>query len=93
MHVIKSQMDWLKEHARFHGSDKTWYCKITNKPMLVHPIGRSIWERPFSGGFGEVRQVNHITCSGCDPNPNLPTHGRPIYEDELVEVGVATSPS
>jgi hypothetical protein len=45
--------------------------------------GRSVWIRPLSGGYGEVRKVFHTYCVTCnDPKPEIEL-GSPIYGDEL----------
>ena len=58
-------------------------CKVSGEPLQEIVTGRSIWIRPFGGGFGEVRRVAHLYC-GCEPKREPPTYGTPIYEDELV---------
>lgn len=62
-------------------------CRRCGKATLMVRVQyRSLWVRPFEGGFGEVGRVAEIYCSGCDPEPKLTTAGAPIYEDELLEV-------
>jgi hypothetical protein len=47
------------------------------------PVGRSMWDRPFMGGRGEVRPVFHPYCLTCkDERPKI-TLGEPLYSDEL----------
>ena len=47
--------------------------------------GRSVWVRPFDGGFGEVKNVGELYCPACDGRPEPPSYGTPIYSDEFVE--------
>ena len=54
------------------------------KRLMVYQTGRSIWFRPFTGGGGEVRPVQHFFLEG-EPQPSL-QYGAPIYEDELMDV-------
>ena len=58
-------------------------CRETGAPINVLTTGRSIWFKPFAGGGGEVRYIDHLYCSGCESAPNI-SYGTPIYEDELV---------
>jgi hypothetical protein len=77
-------MQWLREHANLDHR-VGWKCKTTGQPIKIALIGRSVWIRPFLGGYGEVRQVGHSYCPCCQPNFELPKLSTPIYEDELGE--------
>tara|TARA_B100000745_G_scaffold53689_1_gene31869 strand:+ start:1628 stop:1888 length:261 start_codon:yes stop_codon:yes gene_type:complete len=85
MKVTKADHDWLLEHAA-QNPDNTWVCKETGADIQYKEVGRSIWIRPFQGGFGEVLTVAHLYCPKCQPDFVAPTSGRPIFEDELVHV-------
>ena len=92
-------MPWIRksDHERFFadpakspiewkGEEKGWRVKGSDKKLMQSGVGRSIWERPFMGGGGEVRGVLHLFIEGePDPTEGM-THGNPIYEDELIEV-------
>ncbi len=86
MWLQKIQAEWLEEHAT-RGEDGKWRCKKTEAVVQFAATGRSIWVRPFGGGFGEVRPVAHLFCPGCTPEAEmkLPEYGTPIYEDELLQ--------
>lgn len=86
MWLIKSEKNWLIEHAE-QDKEGFWRCKKTNQLVQSAEIGRSIWIDGFSGGFGEVRTVTHLNCPGCHPNAVPPQYGEPIQENLLVEVG------
>ena len=86
MYIPISDSTWVEQHA-VQGEDGKWQCKETKAVIRIIVTGRSIWIRPFTGGFGEVRKVGHLYCPKCTPNTNPPQYGAPIYEDELVQVG------
>ena len=76
---VKSPIEW-------RGKAKGWREKGSDKKLMQCATGRSIWERPFMGGSGEVRSVQHLYIEG-EPNPTEGmTYGSPIYEDEIMEV-------
>jgi hypothetical protein len=76
---VKSPIEWK-------GVDRGWCEKETGKKLMQVSMGRSIWTRPFEGGGGEVRSVQHLYIEG-EPNPTEGmTQGSPIYEDEIMEV-------
>lgn len=91
-------MPWIRkvDHERFFADKakspvewregKGWYVKGSNKKLMQSATGRSIWERPFMGGSGEVRSVQHLYIEG-EPCPtDSMTYGASIYEDELMQV-------
>lgn len=90
-------MPWIRksDHERFFANLETspvewrgkgWFEKGSDKKLLVAAFGRSIWERPFMGGSGEVRKVEHLYIEGePDPAKNM-VYGASIYEDELMQV-------
>jgi hypothetical protein len=82
---IKSEVEWLKKHGR--RDDKgSWWCKETGKPINTAIVGRSIHLAIMPGaGYGEVRQVVHLACSGCEPDKVPPELGTPIIDAELTE--------
>ncbi len=96
----KKQMPWIRksDHERFFadpakspiewkGKDKGWREKETGKKLMQVSIGRSIWMRPFMGGSGEVRRIQHLYIEG-EPCPtDSTTYGASIYEDEIMEAG------
>lgn len=84
MYLPKSDRDWIIKHAEQRKSDGLWVCKTTGETIDVTVVGRSIWHRPFMGGSGEVRQVGHLSCPGCNPNFTAPDPGTPIYGEELI---------
>ena len=85
MTFIKSEVAWLKEHAR-RDEDGAWWCKTTNARIRTATVGRSIHTGIFPGaGNGEVRQVVHLACEKCDAKKRPPSYGTPIVEDELTE--------
>ena len=76
---VKSPIEWK-------GKDKGWREKETGKKLMQSATGRSIWIRPFDGGSGEVRSVQHLYIEGEHCPTDGITYGSPIYEDELMEV-------
>jgi hypothetical protein len=82
---IRSEVSWLKEHARSDDSG-VWWCKKTGAPILIADVGRSIH---FSGlrmaGSGEVRTITHLACKKCEPNKVPPRLGTPILDSEIAE--------
>lgn len=76
---------WLLEHAHKEGEGSPRYlCNESGAVITMHEIGRSIHIREFGdAGFGEVRMIQHLRCSHCMPSDALPTHGFPIFEDEI----------
>jgi hypothetical protein len=83
--ITKASAEWAERHGEC-GEDHLWRCRTTGQPLRIAYRPRSIWIRPFTGGFGEVRLVGHVFCSACQRDPQFPEPGLPIYEDELVEV-------
>ena len=81
MQMPKEMLAWLHGHAELR--DNKYFCKSSGQAIGCAVIGRSIWVRPFQGGFGEVRPVLHVVCTACTPRTTLPSHGDPIYSDEL----------
>lgn len=74
---------WNPDGSRKQGLElgkESW--EYNGVPIMVYVTGRSIWERPFMGGRGEVRQIGHMYLQ----NENEPKiqYGMPVYEDELV---------
>jgi hypothetical protein len=65
-------------------------CTRCGSEWMVAATGRSLWIRPFCGGPGQVAQVGEIFCPRCDPAPELPQYGTPIYTDELAPLGPFT---
>jgi hypothetical protein len=84
MPLRKTDVTWLREHADQRGHE--WFCKTTGAAIQTARTGRSIWLRPFDGGYGEVRDVDHLWCPSCTPEPRV-EYGTPIYADELVDGG------
>ena len=85
MTFIKSELEWLKTHAR-QDDNGAWWCRKTNAPIAIANVGRSIHFPGLPGtGSGEVRAVTHFACSGCEPNKKPPRYGEPITEDKLTE--------
>lgn len=90
-------MPWIlkSDHERFFADPakspvewrgKGWFKKGSDKKLLVAAFGRSIWTRPFMGGSGEVRRVEHLYIEG-EPDPaKRMVYGASIYEDELIQV-------
>lgn len=81
-YVSKQDADWLKEHGM--QSENGWMCKKTGKPIYYSISKRSIHTHGLNGGPGEVRDVMHLWCTGCNPNFQPPAHGTPIQENDLV---------
>jgi len=75
-------IDWLKNHAT-RDDDGKWKCDKSGEVIRSFTTGRSIWIKPFLGGMGEVRMIQHPYCPSCNPKYQPPPHGTPIYEDEL----------
>lgn len=86
MFVLEKDHKWVERHAE-QRKDGVWVCKATHARIRCTEIGRSLWIKPFDGGFGEVRPVGHLWCPDCGEKPHI-KYGMPIYEDELVEVEV-----
>lgn len=85
MTFIRSEVAWLKEHAR-RDEEGAWWCKETGQPIAIANVGRSIHFSFMPGaGSGEVRTVTHLACSSCDKDKMPPRHGTPINDDQLVE--------
>lgn len=84
MKIPKDHAVWLKRHAEI-GSDDIPRCKTSKARIKIRIIGRSIWIRPFNGGFGGVERICHLYCPVCMPNPQFPEYGEPIYDDELID--------
>ncbi|MEK7536100.1 MAG: hypothetical protein AAB590_03770 [Patescibacteria group bacterium] len=83
--LLKSDKKHMHKHAEMNEEKNGWQCKKTKKPINTVRTGRSIHVAGFSGGFGEVRQVDHLWCTGCDTQPEI-RYGEPIQENELVEI-------
>lgn len=83
-YIPKRDADWLKEHGEY--KEGGWVCQKTGKDINQVTVGRSIHIGKMMGGFGEVRNVIHLYCTGCNPDFKPPTHGTPIQEGDLVEV-------
>ena len=83
-HIPKIDAEWLKEHGKQGVGG--WVCKDTGKPINQITTGRSIHTHGLCGGFGEVRPVMHLYCTGCNPDFRPPEDGTPIQEDDLVEM-------
>ncbi len=60
-------------------------CDRCKSRLLILATGRSIWNRPFNGGSGEVRRVGEVYCPKCEGEPELPIFGAPIYEDQILQ--------
>ena len=84
MSFIRSEVEWLKNHAE-QDSAGSWWCKKTGKPIMRAEVGRSIHWPSLGSGSGEVRMVNHLACEGCEPDKMAPEYGAPISEDQLAE--------
>ena len=84
MQISKAHAEWLKQHAEV-GPDNIARCKTSNCKIKLRIIGRSIWIKPLTGGFGSVEKVAHPYCPTCVPDPQFPKYGEPIYDDELIE--------
>ena len=80
--VTKASLDRI-EKLGMTADNKCFRC---NAPLMISGTGRSIWVRPFDGGFGEVMLVGEVYCPKCDSAPEPPGYGTPIYEDEIVEL-------
>lgn len=63
----------------------TGKCRRCGGDLRMIGTGRSLWVRPFAGGFGEVAAVSEVFCPSCDSEPVPPSYRTPIYDDELVE--------
>ena len=72
---------FIEQHAE--SKDGALRCKTTGAAILQVVIGRSIWNFPFPGGFGEVRKVAHLWCPQCGKEPAV-KWGEPIYDRELI---------
>ncbi len=85
MSYIKREVAWLWEHAKEDANGAVW-CKKTGAPIQTAKVGRSIHDGIFANsGSGEVRQVIHMACAGCDPGKTPPRYGQPILESELTD--------
>lgn len=82
--IMKSDKNWVQQHGELKTGG--WYCRQTKSPINQVTIGRSIHVLGMPGGFGEVRQVKHLYCTGCNPHFQPPRHGTPVQEIDLVEV-------
>ncbi len=84
-HAIQTDLTWLDEHG-VNDPKTGWTCKKTGADINAVRTGRSIHYFGISAGGGEVRQVLHLYCTGCNPNFEPPPYGTPIQESALVEV-------
>lgn len=85
MTFIKSEVEWLKQHA-LRDEDGAWWCRKTGAPIQTAEVGRSIHLSIFPGaGSGEVRSVVHLACGTCDAGKVPPKYGTPINDNELTE--------
>lgn len=82
--IPETDAKWLKEHGE--QGQGGWVCKATGKSINQITTGRSIHVHGLGGGFGEVRQVMHLYCTGCNPDFKPPEHGTPIQEGDLIEM-------
>lgn len=83
MQLLKTNKIWLFGHAE-QSEDGTWKCRKTGVPIVRSVVERSIWIKSFIGSYGGVREIGHLHCPKCQPNPKLPSQGASIDEDELV---------
>lgn len=83
-YIPKLDAEWLKAHGE--QGKGGWVCRKTGEPINQMTVGRSIHIAGMMGGFGEVRDVMHLYCTGCNPDFKPPAHGTPIQEDDLVRM-------
>lgn len=84
---IRSEVDWLEEHARWDEKGGVWLCRQTGRPVDSAVTGRSIHTGIFPGaGAGEVRSVVHMNCNECRPDARPPAYGEPVEEADLVHL-------
>ena len=83
MILSKPTLEWAKEHAT-QGSDGLYRCNTTKTVLMVQKIWRTIGtaeDFPWNGL--EVKQVGHVYCPACMPEPAFPEHGIAIAIGEL----------
>lgn len=80
--VSKEQWQWLESHGR--RNETGWACRKTGADINALESGRSVHVFGMSAGFGEVRPVLHLYCTGCNPDYQPPPYGTPIQENELL---------
>lgn len=83
MILYKPTVDWAKKHAS-KGSDGLYRCRKTNTVLMVQRIHRTIGapdDFPFSGL--EVKQVGHVYCPACMPEPEFPKYGSSVRLADL----------
>jgi hypothetical protein len=85
MVCIRSQMDWLSEHAEWDEVKRQQVCKTTKTPIEAIDIGRSVHTDPDGLAGRDVTRVTHFFCADHGGIPKITT-GTPISANELVEV-------
>ena len=83
--VVKSDLEWLEKHATWDDEEGAWKCNTTGEFVDAYSVGRSWWDGPGRcGGSGEVKQVLHLNCPGCNPDYKPPNNGSPIRPNQVV---------